>query len=58
MGLSEGQSGTAALLLCQEEAEEQELDLLLRFCYVTAPLNHFFLIYSRVDPGREARCFS
>ena len=41
VGLREGQSGTAALLLSQEEAEEQELDLLLMlgkdYCY--HPLN-------------------
>lgn len=37
VGLREGQSGMAALLLCQEEAEEQELDPLLMlgkdYCY-------------------------
>lgn len=31
MGLREGQPGTAALLFCKEEAEEQELHLLLVF---------------------------
>lgn len=42
MGLREGQPGTAALLYCQEVAEEQELDLFLVFSEVNRYQHHLY----------------